>query len=132
MYKELMCGGIAKMKHQSYLILEGIELPLPNSYDIEFRDIEAETGGETEAGTIQRDIIRNKVAHISVNFTCSPKFVKQLSKFTKRSILNVKYLDTETLELKETHMYIDKFAVKLIKDTSYKGIWEVSFSLEEY
>ena len=39
---------------------------------------------------------------------------------------------TETLELKETQMYIDKFQVKLIKDTSYKGLWEVSFSLEEY
>lgn len=48
------------MKHQSYLIIEGVDLPLPNSYDLEFRDIEADTGGETEAGTIQRDIVRKK------------------------------------------------------------------------
>ena len=41
------------MKYQSYLIIEGVDLPLPNSYDLEFRDIEADTGGETEAGTIQ-------------------------------------------------------------------------------
>ena len=33
------------MKYQSYLIIEGIDLPLPNTYDLEFRDIEADTGG---------------------------------------------------------------------------------------
>ena len=32
------------MKHQSYLIIEGVDLPLPNSYSIDFRDIEADTG----------------------------------------------------------------------------------------
>lgn len=120
------------MKYQSYLIIEGVDLPLPNSYDLEFRDIEADTGGETEAGTIQRDIVRNKVASISVSFSCSPKLVKTLSSFVNKPNLKVKYLDTETLELKDAQMYIDKFAVKLIKDTSYKGLWEVSFSLEEY
>ncbi|WBW49411.1 hypothetical protein O6R05_05220 [Peptoniphilus equinus] len=120
------------MKHQTYLIIENIDLPLPDSYSLEYRDIEADTGGETEAGTIQRDIVRHKVASISVEFSCSPKLVKILSGFTKKSNLKVKYLDTETLELKETQMYIDKFQVKLIKDTSYKGLWEVSFHLEEY
>ncbi len=29
-------------------------------------------------------------------------------------------------------MYIDGFKTKLVKDTSYKGLWNVSFSLEEY
>ena len=58
--------------------------------------------------------------------------MKILSGLANNSNLKVKYLDTETLELKESQMYIDKFQVKLIKDTSYKGLWEVSFSLEEY
>lgn len=120
------------MKHQSYLIIEGVDLPLPNSYSIDFRDIEADTGGETEAGTIQRDIIRSKVASISVDFSCSPKLVKVLSKFTNKAKLKVKYLDTEDLSLKEAEMYIDGFKTKLVKDTSYKGLWNVSFSLEEY
>lgn len=120
------------MKHQIYLMIEDIELPLPDSYALEYRDIEADTGGETEAGTIQRDIVRHKVASISVNFSCSPRLVKMLNQFTKKSNLKVQFLDTETLELKETQMYIDKFSVKLVKDTSYKGLWEVSFSLEEY
>lgn len=120
------------MKYQDYLIIEDIELPLPDSYSLEYRDIEADTGGETEAGTIQRDIVRNKVASISVGFSCSPRLVKVLSAFTNQSNLKVKFLDTETLELKSAEMYIEKFSVNLIKDTSYKGLWEVSFNLEEY
>lgn len=106
------------MKYQSYLIIEGVDLPLPNSYDLEFSDIETDTGGEIEAGTIQRDIVRNKVASISVGFSCSHKLVKTLSSFANKSNLKVKYLDTEILDLKEAQMYIDKFQVKLIKDTS--------------
>lgn len=58
--------------------------------------------------------------------------MKILSGLANKSNLKVKFLDTETLELKETQMYMDKFQVKLIKDTSYKGLWKVSISLEEY
>lgn len=120
------------MKYQSYLIIEDIDLPLPNAYSLEFRDIEADTGGETEAGTIQRDIVRSKVASISVDFSCSPRLVKLLSGLSNKSKLKVKFLDTETLELKNSEMYMDNFSVKLVKDTSFKGLWQVSFSLEEY
>lgn len=120
------------MKHQSYLVIEGIDLPLPNSYSLEFRDIEADTGGETEAGTIQRDIVRNRVARVAVEFSCSPELVKLLSGLSNKSKLKVKFLDTETLELKSSEMYMTNFSVKLVKDTSYKGLWQVSFSLEEY
>ena len=38
----------------------------------------------------------------------------------------------EELNKIRNEMYIDKFSVKLVKDTSYKGLWEVSFNLEEY
>ena len=44
----------------------------------------------------------------------------------------VKYFDTETLELKDSEMYISGFKAQLKKDTSYKGLWIVSFTLKEY
>ena len=40
--------------------------------------------------------------------------------------------DTETLELKDAEMYISGFKAQLKKDTSYKGLWTVSFTLKEY
>lgn len=120
------------MAFQDYLIIDGVILPLPTSYELSYKDIEAETGGETEAGTIQRDVIRFGLVTIAVSFNCSPSLVKKLSTLKKSANLNVKYLDTEELLMKETQMYIEGFSAKLVKDTSYKGLWEVYFSLHEY
>lgn len=120
------------MGYQVYLIMNGITLPLPTSYSIGLRDVEADTGGETEAGTIQRDIIRRGMVSISVSFNCSPKWVKQLSSFEVQEYLQVRYLNTLTLELETTQMYMEGFNAQLVKDTAFKGLWEVSFNLYEY
>ena len=37
-----------------YLVFDGENLPLPDSYEVELEDVEADSGGETEAGTTQR------------------------------------------------------------------------------
>lgn len=34
-----------------YLNFDGEDLPLPDSYEMELKDVEADSGGETEAGT---------------------------------------------------------------------------------
>lgn len=39
--------------------------------------------------------------------------------------------DTETLDMTQTEMFVTGFKAKLKKDTSYKGLWTVSFGLEE-
>lgn len=49
-----------------------------------------------------------------------------------RVILHVSYFDTETLESVDTQMYVDDYKVSLVKDTSYKGLWKVSFTLNEF
>ena len=38
----------------------------------------------------------------------------------------------ETLEIKKTEMFVEGFKAGLVKDTSYKGLWKVSFSLKEF
>ena len=70
------------MAYIQYLNFDGTDLPLPDSYEVDMEDKEADSGGETEAGTIQ--------------------------------------------------MYVDGYRVKLEKDTSYKGLWTVSFTLKEF
>ena len=37
-----------------YLKFDNENLPLPTSYDLDLSDVEADSGGETEAGTTQR------------------------------------------------------------------------------
>lgn len=40
---------------------DGTDIPLPDSYEVEMNDVEADSGGETEAGTTQRDGFKAKL-----------------------------------------------------------------------
>ncbi len=115
-----------------YLNIDGENLPLPESYDMELKDVEADSSGETEAGTRQRDVVRIGVVSISASFQVSPKWLKKLTVFRNRPKLSVAYFDTEELDIKQTKMYIEGFKSSLVKDTSYKGLWTVSFTLKEF
>lgn len=120
------------MAHIQYLNINGENLPLPISYDVELSDVEADTSGETEAGTTQRDVVRSGVVKISVSFQVSAVWLKKLSGFRKLPKLTVSYFDTDMADIKQTKMYIDGFKSSLEKDTSYKGLWNVSFTLNEF
>lgn len=114
-----------------YLNFDGTDLPLPDSYEVEMSDVEADSGGETEAGTTQRDIVRMGVTEIAVSFSVSPKWLKLLTRFKQQEKIQVKFFDPETCGMKQAEMYVDGFKAKLEKDTSYKGLWTVGFTLKE-
>ena len=115
-----------------YLKFDGTTLPLPDSYEVTLSVVEADTSGETEAGTMQRDVVRQGVVNIAVAFSVTAKWLKVLTGYSKQDKLSVDYFDTETAELKNTEMYVEGFKAKLEKDTSYKGLWTVSFTLKEF
>ena len=120
------------MAYFEYLKFDGTVLPLPDSYDISLETVEADSSGETEAGTMQRDIVRQGVVNISVSFSVTAKWLKLLTAYSKQNKLSVDYFDTDTVQLKNTEMYIEGFKAKLEKDTSYRGLWTVSFTLKEF
>lgn len=120
------------MAHVQYLIFNGEALPLPESYNLDFSCVEADTTGTTEAGTTQRDIVRFGVVNISVAFSVGAIWLKKLTAYSKQEKLVVDYFDTDTLESKETEMYIDGFKASLSQDTPRKGFWKVSFTLKEF
>ena len=93
--------------------------------------MEADSGGETEAGTTQRDVVRHAVAQIPVSFSVTAKWLKKLAGYAKLDKISVQYFDVETSELKLSEMYVTGYKAKLKKDTSYKGLWTVSFTLKE-
>ena len=114
-----------------YLKFDGVDLPLPVSYEVSMSDVEADSGGESEAGTTQRDVIRLGVVNIAVTFQVTQKWLKLLTGFKQQEKISVDYFDTEAADMKKTEMYIEGFKSKLEKDTSYKGLWTVSFTLKE-
>lgn len=120
------------MAHLQYLVFNNENIPMPASYDMDLSDVEADSGGTTEAGTIQRDVVREGVVEIKVSFNVSQKWLKKFSAYKKLSSITVKYLDTSTMTQATTAMYIDGYAVKLVSDTSYGSLWNVSFTLKEF
>ena len=46
------------MAFTEYLKINGELLPYPDSYDLSLSSVESDSGGETEAGTRQRDVVR--------------------------------------------------------------------------
>ena len=120
------------MAFVQYLVFDGARLPLPDSYEVQMDDVEADSGGETEAGTTQRDVVRLGVVSIAVSFSVSPKWLKVLTGFKQREKISVGYFDTELLEMKEAEMFVEGYKAVLVKDTSFKGLWKVSFTLREF
>ena len=86
------------MAFTQYLNIDGTDMPLPVSYDLALSDVEADSSGETEAGTTQRDIVRSGVAQISVSFQVSPAWLKKLSAMRGKPKLAVNFFNTETID----------------------------------
>ena len=114
-----------------YLTFDGTALPLPDSYEVQMNDVEADSGGETEAGTVQRDVVRLGGVSMPGSFSVSAKWLKILTEFKQKEKISVGYFDTETLATKTAEMYIEGYKASLVKDTSRKGLWTVSFTLKE-
>ena len=62
----------------------------------------------------------------------SPKEKINLAQLRKNHRQIEKLLDMETMNIVDTQMYIDGYQMKLISDTSYGSLWEVSFTLKEF
>lgn len=114
-----------------YLNFDGTDFPLPDPYEVEMNDVEADSGGETEAGTTQRDVVRRGVVNIAVSFSVSPKWLKLLTGLKQKKKIQVKYFDQETCGIKQAEMYVDGFKAKLEKDIGYRGLRSVGFDLKE-
>lgn len=92
-----------------YLNFDGEDLPLLDSYEVDMSDKETDSGGEPEAGTIQRDVVRAGVVMISVSFFVTQKWLKLLTEFKQKEKLHVRFFDPETVSQKLEGMYVDGF-----------------------
>ena len=115
-----------------YLTFDGTALPLPDSYEVRMDDVEADSGGETEAGTGQRDVVRAGGGSIPGTFSVSAKWLEILAEVKQQEKVPVGYFDTEMLAVKMAEMYVEGYKAALVKDTSRKGLWTVSFTLREF
>lgn len=78
-----------------------------------------------------RVMLWHSVAQIPVSFSVTAKWLVKLSGYAKLDKISVQHFNVETVELKLAEMYVTGYKAKLKKDTSYKGLWTVSFTLKE-
>ncbi len=124
--------GKDKMAFIQYLRFDGENLALPDSYEVQMKDVEADSGGETEVGTTQRNVVKLGVISIPVSFSVSVVWLGKLTAYKQKEKIRVDYFDTQTLAAKNTEMYVDGFNAVMVKDSSKKGLWTVSFTLKEF
>ena len=58
-------------------------------------------------------------------------WLRLLTGYKQQEKIRVGFFDPETASVRQTEMYVEGFKAKLKKDTSYKGLWIVSFALKE-
>lgn len=67
-----------------------------------------------------------------MSFSVSAKWLQIMTEFKQKEKISVGYFDAETLAVKTAEMYVDGFKASLVKDTSRKGLWKISFTLLEF
>lgn len=120
------------MAFMQYLVFDGENVPKPTSYGRDPHDVLADSSGETEAGTTQRDIVREGVNDIKVSFRVSQTWLMKFAAYKKKPSITVGFIDPTTMLQTTAEMYIDGYGEKLVHDTSYGGLWEVSFTLKQF
>ena len=92
-----------------------------------------ETVNETEAGTLQREIKRLGVPHLSVSSTVNSTWYQKLqSYFVKGSKVTVAYYSPVTLAEATFDGFIQNLTYNLIKDNGTETYWDVSFEVTAY
>lgn len=116
-----------------YLKINDDVLPVEphRGYEVSFSDYDSIS--KTEAGTSVRWVGRLNIPTISVNFDCDLEMLVKMRSYKSQATLNVKYFDPNDVVdyLKEEIMFVSGYKEKLLADTNDKGIWNVSFTLED-
>lgn len=91
---------------------------------------------DTEAGTTQLEVTRYDRLSVSAAYRCHSGWLKTFKQWSAEDSLSVELYDAETSGYKTRSMRMRDFKSALlefsegVKDTN--GVWDVSFSLEEF
>ena len=110
------------------------QMLLPLTWDEQSEVIEEVN--KTEAGTDVVDVSRYDKLKISASYRCTDEWAKTFKEFSKKNVIAVKRYDILSQEYETRNMRMRGFKATL-KHYSDRiaftnGVWEMSFTLEEY
>ena len=116
------------------LKINGIKIITAESWREE-RDV-VENIYQTEAGTDQVSVTRRDKMTVSASYRCSSRWLKNFLELSKTDPLSVEMYDAEAEGYKTRIMRMRNFRSDLAKQSERlertEGIWDVSFTLEEF
>ena len=112
------------------LTIDGVALPTPNEYKVQFSDLDSSDTGRTEDGTMMRNRVREGIAKISVSWAA-------LSTADCAKILNAVKPESFTAayffgSMRTARMYAGDREAELVAARPGQGVWEVSLNLIEF
>ena len=116
------------------VLINGVALMESNSWEEESNTIE--NTYETEAGTDQVSVTRYDKLTVSADFRCHSDWLRQFKQWSKADTLTVQMYDAIANGYVSRTMRMRNFKQKLVEyseklhDTN--GVWNVTFSLEEF
>ena len=92
-----------------------------------------EIGGDTTKLSMALSKVNKEIRDTQANDALAKEEISR-SQYDalQREKVSVDYFDMETLEMKEAEMFVEGYKAVLVKDTSFKGLWKVSFTLREF
>ncbi|MCR0567436.1 hypothetical protein MKC54_05275 [[Clostridium] innocuum] len=113
------------------LVIDGIKIIRPESYDVAIEDKLTDSSGETEAGTKQYDYVRKNVHKIALSYNVTDTWLQRFSKFRKKDTVLVSFFDELNGEMcTDIVMKLTEFDYSIL-GMKNRNVWSVSFSLEE-
>lgn len=116
------------------LMFDSDVIPQPSTWTEQSNVVE--TVNQTEAGTQQAEVVRYDRLKVNCGFVVTDATAQLLKTYSKRNSIAVKYYDIETDAYKTRTMRIRNFSAALKKGShtlqTVRGVWEISFSLEEF
>jgi hypothetical protein len=116
------------------LMFDNDTIPQPSTWTENSEVVE--TVNNTEAGTQQVEVVRYDRLKVNCGFVVMDAVARLLKTYSKKDSFVVKYYDIETDAYKQRTVRMRGFSAALTKDSfnllSVRGVWTVSFTLEEF
>ena len=118
------------MAQPNIISIDGVELPAPMTYSVDYNDLDSDESGRSEDGKLHRVRVRSGVAKIKASW-------KQLSQEKADLILTAIAPDSFTVNYyfgtqKTATMYAGAQSCELIRVNNGDARWNIGFDLIEF
>lgn len=132
--KSIQGGGSMADEKVYPITVDGVLLPNPSSYDVQYADLDSENSYTSETGVLVRDMIRSNQRTVSVSWDIVSNSQLQaiLQAISGRDSFQLKYWDFFDDDYRTGKFYADNRKTSAIRLKKVRGRLTLSTSLIEF